>query len=194
MFFCPSCNNTFELSPYKINQVGGGNDDKNKAIKSDDILSIISSILEKKEVDMSEKVYPLDDIINSSLFLSLKLEHKELVYNKLLTLNKEYTKVPIKSNKRMYFACKNCMLEEPIKASTIIFSKSYSMNNVTSTIQRDYSDMIYDDTIPITRHYECPNKKCISYTDLNKRAAKFFRMSEKSFKLAYICTACGENF
>jgi DNA-directed RNA polymerase subunit M/transcription elongation factor TFIIS len=86
-----------------------------------------------------------------------------------------------------FFVCENCGHKEEIKEGTLVASKYMSTHVVSDELQPDLN-ILNDPTIPITRNYKCPNKKCSSYTDPEKREALFYRT--KTNNIIYICRTC----
>ena len=92
-----------------------------------------------------------------------------------------------------YFICKNCGHNEEISPKTLIFSKSGSGEGDTEAFENNYKYMIHASYLPRTRHYICPNDKCVSHDKHDKREAVFFR-KPNSYKVVYVCCACETAF
>jgi len=207
MFFCPNCNNIFDVTKnptnktnkdininINIDETNINIDETNQAGGSKDYLSIITKIinnegLEKTEV---EKIL-LDDLIKDVSYKKLSSSQKELVYNKIqqmLPVDKELLQEQggIVTPDKAYFICKNCGFLKPISDNTLIFSR-VSSDVSQSYTSSDVSEMAYSDILPRTRKYICTNDKCVSHKDPSKREACFFRMNN-SYKIKYICLAC----
>lgn len=205
MYFCPICNNSFDVT--KLSHQKGGthtesNDDSEKNILNGgqpfNYQNIIKKIISKENISEEEiNKINFTDLLNDPSYKKLKNKQKEFVYNKiqdLLPVNKkkiidEEIKKPIDKS---YFICRSCGHIKPIEPETLIFSRVSSdiSQNYTST---DYGDMKYSDILFRTRRYECPNKKCTSYTNPIEREAVFFRRNN-TFVIKYVCQACGETF
>ena len=92
------------------------------------------------------------------------------------------------------FKCTNCEHVEAIEQGTKIISRSTKKNTESSDLNSKYKDMIHDDTLPHTRNYTCPNKKCESHSDTSKRDAVWFKPNASSYKIIFVCTSCQTVF
>jgi hypothetical protein len=187
MFFCPNCNNIFDITNVSSSseQAGGSK------INYDEV---IIKILKKESLDDDTiKMLSLNDLMKQESYNNLKSAHKEYVFNKVVDLTK-MNESQLKNTEMkkvmdtMYFICKNCGTTKKIKEGTLIFSK-VSSDIAQSYVASDLSVMKYSDVLPITRKYICPDIKCESHTNPEKREAKFFRLNN-SYRLKYICMAC----
>lgn len=192
MFFCPNCNNIFNITSLsKDNKLEGG-------AKLVDYNDLIKKILSKAIIDESQiQDLSIENLLKQETYNNLKSTYKEYVYNKVMELTKvqenKLKNTEIKeSNDEVYFICNNCGTTKRVKENTLIFSK-VSNDISQSYVATDLSDMQYSDILPITRIYICPNVDCESHKNLEKREAKFFRLNN-SFRLKYICLACNTTF
>lgn len=106
------------------------------------------------------------------------------------------SKTPLNNNvplgdKNAFFICKNCGTSEAIPEKQVIIQRSNEESTYNKTI--DYSDMIDAPEVARTRNYICPNSKCESHKNDEKREAVFFRLNN-SYKLRYVCVTCKTNF
>lgn len=192
MYFCPNCNNVFDIT--KNPHATEAKESDQKGGERKDYTSIIDKILNKKEVTKSDiEKFDLEQLIKEPTYKKLKQEQKELVYNKikeLLPIDKSSMQKEGPVDKA-YFICKNCGFLKPIDDGTLIFSRVSSdiSQSYTSTDQASLTAMSNSDILPRTRKYVCTNASCISHTDPTKREACFFRMNN-SYKIKYICLAC----
>ncbi len=193
MFFCPNCDNVFDITSITKEQTGGANGGAKL-----DYQELINKILLKEEIDQNSiSQLSLDELVKQDAYNNLKSTHREYVYNKVMELMKYIEKklkdVEIKeSPNKMYFICKNCGTTKKIKENTLLFSK-VSSDISQSYVASDLSIMKYSDIIPITKKYICPTTHCVSHADLTKREAKFFRLNN-SYRLKYLCMACDTIF
>ena len=216
MYFCPNCNNVFDIT--KTSTKGGAKSDISDmeieaamqsesseenilmgGAKNDIYTDIITKLLHNGKISDEEIAeISLDNLVKSSTYKKLKHAEKEVVYNKLQDL------VPLEKKKvlkeetvkqqvdKAYFICNNCGYMKPIPDGTLIFSK-VSTDIAQSYSSSDFKDMIYSDILPRTRKYICPNTKCESHSNPQKKEASFFRMNN-NFKVKYVCQACGTIF
>ncbi len=180
MFYCPKCMNIYNITKnIKTKEQLGGN---NK------LETIIEKILNNENLDDIKITQDdLDDLNKSSTYKKLQNKQKDYVFN---YLNEHVNKKIINNNKtaqNMYFICKNCGNNELIKEGTLIASKVSSNNNSETNFNpKEYLQM---KILPRTRQYDCPNEKCISHKQIDKKSAVFMRIPD-SYKVRYICEAC----
>jgi hypothetical protein len=215
MFFCPNCDNAFNIAKSSA-QAGGYNISDSfsttESITSNEESSIsvggqkdgsiyeniIKDILSNKLTDDDLKAININKLIKSIAFKKLKGDVKQFVYNKLqdsLPKNKkklleqhdDYSK-----SVEAFFICNNCGFTKKINEGTLIFSRT-SDTVSQSYVAGDYKAMINSDILPITREYICPNSKCISHKNLSKREAKIIRVNN-SFAIKMICLVCSTIF
>ena len=188
MHTCPNCNNVFNIT--KDGTQAGGN------IDNDD--ELINKLLTNKHLtDKDLDNVSLDALLDSLSYKKLKHKQKESVYNKIQDLmpddqKKIFAEKPRQNIEKEYFICGNCGYRKVIESGTLIFTK------ISNDISQSYSpinvdNMKYSDILPKTRKYECPNDKCESHTNFQKRKAVFFRMNN-TFKIKHICCACDTVF
>lgn len=205
MYFCPNCNNGFDIT--KASQQFGGyiiDSSESESSSADNIQDggqkpnklyedIIEKILSDKPVTENILELNFDDFIKSSEYKKLKIKSKELIFNKIQDLlptekkliSKETTKIPTDI---AYFICNNCGYLKKISEGTLIFSRS-SKNIAQLYATSDINMMTNSDILPRTRRYICTNDSCISHKDPAQREAIFFRMNN-TYKIKYICLAC----
>jgi hypothetical protein len=176
MYFCPNCNNVFDITK----ETQRGNQEKSQSITSSSSSSE-SQEGGKLKYEDSEDQYTglIANIINNKI---VTLEDVKKILNTELNPNLN----------RIYFICNKCGNKKPIKKGTLMFSK------VSSDIAQSYSsldvkEMLNSDILPRTRKYICPNDKCVSHTEPDKREAVFFRMNN-TFRVKHICCACETVF
>lgn len=212
MYFCPNCNNVFNITKGDSSagkKYVGGDNEENQEMKAElglhleggaDLYDrVITKVMSGEELDKKDiDSISLDELMQSFAYKKLKLKQKQFIYNKiqeLLPLDKKqiFNENETKQNtEKAYFICTNCGYKKPIKKNTLIFSKVAS--DVTQNyVSSDVIDMKYSDILPRTRKYLCPNKSCDSHEDFNKREAVFFR-TNNTFKVKYICLACDAIF
>lgn len=188
MFFCPNCNNAYDISK-DIAHLQTGGVDMSKLL--DNILSGESEDNIKKDIDKMN----ITALLKSPEYKKLSSKDKELIYNRLQDslpkdkkdLLKNRSTDAVESNKT-YFICKNCMYSTPIKDGTKLYSKT--SEDIKSTYKTDNIDVkFYSSVLPLTRKYVCPNDTCISHKDPSLKEASMFR-SNNTFAIKYICRAC----
>lgn len=221
MFFCPNCNNTFDIARTKT-QSGGEIDDEliwedsltselqpdfNSDTPESDYYSeggksrseLLQRIIEDQEVSSEDiKNITLKDLTADPDFKKLKAKEKELVYNRIQDLlpkgEKKFLQEKTdryKDEDFTYFVCNNCKYAKKIDEGTLIFSRTADTDS--KVITTDMSDMIHNSILPRTRKYICPNDDCQSHKDPNKREAVFYRIGD-SYRVHYLCTSCKTSF
>jgi hypothetical protein len=202
MFYCPNCNNTYNIA--KVSEQSGGvfgfpttdSSSSENIMDGGDTSKLIETILSNPDINIKD--VNTEQLIKSAEYKKLTIEEKEIVYNKIQDTIPKSTKKLVENkpsdakNNLAFFVCNNCGYSVPIKEGTKIFSKAsdeVSQKYGTS----DYSNILYSNIVPRTRKYLCPNKKCESHTNPVKREAIFFRKNN-AYDVVYICTACKTSF
>lgn len=202
MFFCPDCNNSFDITR-TVAQKGGADDEFSDTTASEDTgknYELIQKIINNQPASVEDiEEISQQDLFKSSSFKKLKSKQRELVYNKIQDLlPKSKKKLIVEGEEKLieenlaFFICNNCGLTKKIQPRTLIFSRASESISQTY-VSGNYKDMIHSDILPRTRKYVCPNQKCESHHDAEKREAVFFRLNN-SYQVKYICQACGTDF
>jgi hypothetical protein len=206
MYFCPNCNNVFDVVKAS-SQFGGYM--SNLSESSDfatvmkgglDYETILKKVLKTNEALTQNEIEQLsiNDLVKSNVYKKLKFKEKEYVFNKIQDLlptekKKIFKEESIKQPSELaYFICNNCGYMKKIEDGTLVFSR-VSQNVAQSYATTDITNMKHSDILPRTRKYICPNEKCQSHTNPLKREAVFFRMNN-TFKVKYICLSCDTSF
>lgn len=177
MKFCPKCNFMLDIT----NNVSSN---LLKEIKSADEFIDLSKNM--NEIDFNFKIkFKLIDLQKNKNFISLNNTDKNRILDNFNKLNK--------SNNVMFF-CNNCNYIEPMENGKILFSSSYNNKNININLPNE-KNIILDHTLPRTKDFICPNKKCVSNSKKKiNREAIFFRPNPKFYKLIYICTSCSQKW
>lgn len=83
-----------------------------------------------------------------------------------------------------HFICNNCGYNDLIEPGTMIYSKTTEKVDLLSQKNKE---LLYDQTLPITRNYVCINNKCNTHKDPNNKEAVFYKHNNK---ITYICKIC----
>lgn len=214
--FCKICENFMDITnnvsipnnnpiDYVLNTVGGGKKDdvssdydissdvpskkrKEVSITEEDIINILSG----KDIALELDNFNMNELNKNSFFNKLNSNQKTLVINRLYEKIPKNQKIP-KNNeafmgKDSYFYCKKCGYNEKIPERTFIFSRR-SENSVDDSYDTKFINYKYDDTLPMTKKYNCINKECKTHKEPILKKAVFYRYS-KSYAIRYICTVC----
>lgn len=173
MFFCPKCNFSLDLSKNIPAEISG--DIQLKTPKDfidialdDDIDGNLKLIFSKKELLSSKEYKKLSD------------EEKE-------SINKKFQEISNVSFNLAYFICKNCQFVTKLEQGT----KVYEVSINSQFLENDnINNKIKDLTLPRTKDYICPNKKCESHNNLLEKEAIFYRPYKNSYNLKYVCGTC----
>jgi len=188
MFYCPNCNNTYDIARTS-SQAGGVN-----------LGELINKILNDEPISLNDvKGVDINKVAKSMEYKKLKKTEKEKIYNiiqdilpaeqKKIIENKPVT---MGDSNLAFFVCSNCGYSVKINDGTRIFSRT--SDDVSQTYATgDYSDMLNSSILPRTRKYVCPNKKCDSHKNPIQREAVFFRKNN-SYEVIYICSSCKTSF
>ena len=209
MFYCPNCNNTYDIARTSASSQAGGKlnfdftsseSNNQDMVGGVNVVNLINKILKNEAIVPEDlKDLNINDVTKSIDYKKLKQDEKEKIYNKIQDLfPKEKKKLsgtkPAEDtdDNLAFFVCSNCGYSVKIDDGTRIFSRT--SNDISQSYTTgDYSDMLYSNILPRTRKYTCPNKKCESHKDPTKRQAVFFRKNN-SYELVYICSACETSF
>jgi hypothetical protein len=213
MFYCPNCNNSFDISKSASGTHGGAYADTSAETESaeqsikdlssqeqegGDLTSLINNIMNNKSLTVEQiGNLSMKKITESSEYKTLSSKQKEKVYNTVSDLTPDLEKKVNKktdtdSTNLAFFVCTNCGFSKKIDERTKIFSRisnEVSKNYTTN----EYKGMIYSDILPRTRKYICPNELCETHKDPTKKEAIFQRRNN-SYKLVYVCAVCKTVF
>jgi len=207
MFYCPNCNNAFDITRSIENkQIGGKKDDDSTESSSKSSTSseynndstIVEKLLTNKATPNDVNKLDLNNLIKSPTYKGLSNNEKEIVFNKIQEL------LPLEKKKLMefknnvdeqantaYFICTNCGHARKIENGTLIFSRK--SENITQSYNiGDYADLKYSNILPRTRNYVCINDQCESHKNMEKKEAIFFRVG--GYNVKYLCTCCEAIF
>ena len=187
MFFCPKCNNSFDITN-KIDTKQTGGKTSNSLNVDDIIQKALSNTLEKSDVIGIS----IEQIEEAASFKKLKQKNRENIYNIINDMLPNNSNNDSNIDHHAYFICLNCSYSVEIEPNTLIFSRTSSEVSQSYTTS-DVKNMRYSDILPYTRKYICPNKSCVSHTDPTKKEAKFCRKNN-SYCIRYICMACDSDF
>ena len=182
MFFCPNCNNAFDITRSIENkQTGGKDSESSSSTESDDTSynNLIDKIMAKKATPNDVSKLDLNDFLKSRFYKSLDNGERELVFNKIQELlpNDKKKLMEFKNNvdeqaNTAYFICTNCGHARKIENGTLIFSRT--SENITQSYDiGDYADLKYSSILPRTRNYTCTNEQCESHKNTQKKKPYF---------------------
>ena len=87
----------------------------------------------------------------------------------------------------LYLVCRRCGFKKK-NTNTVIFTKNYKkISKINDNIKNNY--IVFDNTLPRTTLKECPNIKCNSYNNPDKREVIYVPDSTTRV-LNYICVNC----
>jgi uncharacterized protein YbaR (Trm112 family) len=185
MFFCKKCNNAYDITdkiPTIVSETDSSTEPLNENLENAKIIDLINKLL-NEEIQKNEfNNINIDILLNSTPFKKLNIKKRDKIKQILKPLIDD-----IQYKATAYFICKNCGNNEPIKEGTLLYQK-ISKKEENNDYQH-YGDLIYDQTLPITRNFTCPNEKCLTHTDKLLKEAVFFR-EHNSYKIIYICRNC----
>lgn len=190
MFYCPNCNNAFDITRSIENKQIGGN--------ASDELNLIEKILAKKATVNDVNKIDIINFTKSAPYKSLVNADKEYVFNKIQELlpNDKKKLMEYKNNvdeqaNNAYFICTNCGHARKIENGTLIFSRK--SDNITQSYNiGDYSDLKHSNILPRTRNYICTNDQCESHKNTTKKEAIFFRVG--GYNIKHLCICCETIF
>ena len=89
----------------------------------------------------------------------------------------------------VYFICNNCGYHTEIIPETMIYSKT---TDKPVLLSQKNKDLIYDNTLPITKKYICVNTKCETHSNPKNKEAIFYKNNNNI--LTYICKVCSTDW
>jgi hypothetical protein len=210
MFYCPHCNNIYNIKKYITTaQIGGykKQESSSSSILSDTLSTqsggellvedILENILNKKEVSYEDiKSVGISNILKHTDYKKLIKKKKEYVYNNIhdklpMTEKKIFATLATEQTDKntAYFFCTNCGFSQQIKPQTLLLSMG-AKDDLNKNYNKDY---VHHDFLPRTRGYVCKNKTCDSHKQPEKREAVMHRL-KNSYKMRYVCTACNTSW
>ena len=172
MYFCPKCNNSFDISK----STGEAISKK----KLDDVEGAIKRVKANKDMNDYTAGFTKEELEENKYYKNLSDEQKD-------KLNLLFSTSNIMSG--IEFKCNNCNFRKKIKETIRLYQMSvestYSVNRSTEDNKLLAMNPIY----PRTRDYTCKNINCITHKDINIKEAVFFREKD-SYQTNYICTVC----
>ena len=174
MFFCPKCNFNLNISENIAN--------KNTAINNPEKFIEIGEDLD----DNVSLNFTKEQLKTSKVFEDLSDIEQSIAFNKYDELG-GYISIG------SYFTCNNCNFTTNINPKTSIYK--VKLDNSSIRINNNMDIKCYDNTLPRTKDYICPNKDCTSNKKNNaEKEAIFYRESQSSYKITYICCNCKTSF
>jgi len=190
MFFCEKCRYLFNVTKdVKSKQIGG---------KINEALTMIFN-----KFATGEAIVPKDlvkfkgkDLLEDERFELMNKKDQRKIISLIKSIDKTFfvaddtqTDVKVGSNVA-YFICKFCKNYEPIKPTTLIYSKSYNTTSQAET--EDYKYAIYDQTLARTKYYDCKNDNCKTHKDESLKEAVLTKNIMD--QIVYICTYCSSSW
>lgn len=177
MFFCPKCNFSLDISKVIPQEISGDIQLKNPKDFID--------MFEDDELDSNIKiVFTKKDLLANKDYKKLSEKEKEEIIKKFNNINNTGYNIA-------YFVCNNCQFITKLNQGTNIYKVSFK----SSFKQDDNNNLkIYDNTLPRTKDYICPNNKCESHKKHQQKEAVFFRPYKDSYILQYSCTLCKSSW
>ena len=194
MFYCPNCNNTYDIARTST-QIGGdfglSTTDSEMLEGGANLQNLFDKILKDQVISLDDvKGIDMKNMVKSMEYKKLTKHEKEKIYNKIQDiLPKDKKKIienkphEVGDENLAFFVCSNCGYSIKIKEGTKIFSRT-SDNLSQSYATGDYSDMLNSNILPRTRKYVCQNDKCESHKNPVKREAVFFRKNNSKYNFA----------
>lgn len=172
MYFCPKCNNSFDVS-------------KSSGIETDarTPISDIHEALKKVKTD--------SDLSNYSATFTKAELHKDKHYIKLTDNMKKKLDIlfNIPSIGGIEFKCNNCNFRKKIKDTIKLYQINIGASYSVFRSMDDNKLLSLNPIYPRTKDYTCKNINCVSHKDIKMKVAVFFREKD-SYMTNYICGVC----
>lgn len=174
--YCPKCNYLLDIT--KTIEKGAEDD---TIITPLNMNQFINLALSDKEIDDNHTVtFSINDLSNNPKFKKMDKESQKFIITRYDELKNAST-----GRHSAFFQCNSCGYSKAIKPGTLLFNRSY----VIEDIVEDPRMKTIDPTLPRTKDYVCRNDKCESHKNLDLKEAVFFR-KKNSFQLTYVCCLC----
>jgi hypothetical protein len=194
--FCKECDNILDISKTKPTSTISDEDTPNDVTSSSDINGInYDNIIEKLENDIDIDDKELDKIDFIVLQHNTKLKEKSIKIKRKIKkkIDEMINKKELTTGTKAYFVCNNCSYSKEIKAGELIISRlSGGKTNIDLKLTDKQKNKLFTHTLPHTREYNCPNKKCGTYKGV-PNDAKFFR-TRGTTHTWYLCCVCHETW
>lgn len=205
MYFCPDCNNLYDISrtipsAQQTQQTGGKKkiktsitSESDTVFNSDSETSNVTDIIKEddKIVSLSEK--DIGKLVKSKEFNDLPENKKSATLIKIKNKPDDTQNTFTDKQAGAYFICKKCGRYDEIRDGTLVVSKQSGESSLRENIDPiDYKSMTLLSYLPITRNYICPNEKCESHKNTHLREAVFFRIPSR--RVRYVCKTCYTSF
>lgn len=191
MTFCPNCHMLYNITK-DIKSIN-----KKNLAKVDLIFQKFKNDEPLTEDDL--KGLTLDDLKYDDNYdkMNIKTQKKFTSYIKAVqndffeTKGGDAEEKEAKTSTKAYYICKACnKSSEEIKPGTIIYTKNFNISSTSS--QTDYSYVKFDDILPRTRNYICPNTKCKTHKDSSLQEAVIIHNNMD--QVIYVCCECDTSW
>ena len=178
MYFCPSCNSNLDITK-KINSPLVKEYNNEEKFIEDILNNETSGIFNFKEFNISK-------VKNSNLFS----KQSDNVKKKIIDTYKDHNN---KMNK-VYFLCNRCNYHKLLSSGITVFKRNIK-KNLSEDIER-LNIKKYDNTLPRTKDFICPNNSCSSNKKENfeSKEAIFYRPFKGQYYIKYLCTSCDTSW
>lgn len=183
-----------------------GSDDESDGDESTDTHTVsgdygrlITRVLNGESLESDTDLVDYDErkLIRQPEFQKLDTEMRERVLTaiqKLLPSDKTKKRngsvKPLTTSGKIYYVCNNCGYQTPLPPGTVIYEQNNTDSSMENLDPMLYRNMMDDPTLPRTRNYTCPNKKCPSHAKPQLREKVTIRPSTKKYFVVSICCAC----
>jgi hypothetical protein len=190
MIFCDKCRNIFDISNQK--------DIKNRQVGGK-IKRAVANLFKKHEegtplTDEDLEKLTSKDLLYDEDFGRMSKRAQQKMISWIKTFKKEWFTNDDEDEEEQvvdaYFVCKSCRNTAQIEPGAIICYKSYGIDEASEV--EEYAQFIHDQTLPRTRTYICPNKKCTTHKSPDTKEAVITK--NYLHQCIYVCTQCATNW
>jgi len=172
MYFCPTCNYSFDIS---------------KSTKTVDTRKALDN-----PIEVFKRLKANKDLANYKANFAKEELTKHKIYKKLSDENKQSLNIVFNDTNiigGIEFKCTNCDYRKPITETIKLYQMNIkSQYNVYRSIE-DNKLLAMNPIYPRTKDYTCKNIECSSHNNMEIKEAVFFR-EKKSYQTIYLCTIC----
>lgn len=176
MFFCPDCNFLLDLAK-------SGKDKNIKKITIKKVIDFIDLVNKNEQSKISKILFSEDKLKKNKDYKKIKGDKQKEVLSIFKNITRK--KTPVKSNVNFY--CRKCGFVNKLNSGTIVYRGTTEFTNENDNVTFLRKN---DSTLPRTKDYICPNKECNSHKNTVDKEAIFYRPSQNSYELKYLCMLC----
>lgn len=192
---CDRCDNILNITRKKPNYAYDDEETPNELssetdeLKEDEYVEILKKLNNDETIeDEILKRINIKDMIQTEYYK--KMNGKGALKKKLLVMIEELDNSD--GDIEAYYVCENCNFYKKIESGASLysdFSNNMKMSYSGMKNESNYRMNVHSRVNPSTRHFRCPNDKCLSRVGKKPSEAVIIRESN-SYRLIHVCRYC----